>query len=104
MIWRGDQRWIYVLNNDGTWAGYPDGWKEGDPADDPALVAPQGLQQPARGFGKVWRENLGGPNAPLGWAVEKEQGVEARAQDWDYGIVLRFGGETVVLQSIGTWR
>lgn len=103
MIWRGDRSWIYVLYNNGTWAGYSDRWREGDPADDPELTAPQGFQQPVRGFGKVWREDLGGPASALGWALEPEQGIEAYAQDWDYGIVLRFGGEVIVLQSVGTW-
>lgn len=104
MIWRGDRSWIYVLYNNGAWAGYSDRWREGDPADDPGLTAPLGLEQPVRGFGKVWREDLGGPASALGWALEPEQGIEAYAQDWDYGIVLRFGGEVIVLQSVGTWR
>ena len=104
MIWREDRRWIYVLYNDGTWGGFSDLWQEGDPVENPALTPPAGLYQPSRGFGKVWQENLGGPNGKLGWALEKEQGIQAQAQDWDYGAVLRFGGEVLVLQSIGTWR
>jgi DNA-binding beta-propeller fold protein YncE len=104
MIWREDRRWIYALYNDGTWGGFSDLWQEGDPADDPALTPPAERYQATRGFGKVWRENLGGPNGRLGWALEQEQGMQAQAQDWDYGTVLRFGGEVIVLQSIGTWR
>ena len=90
--------------NDGRWEGYPDRWVEGDPADDPSISAPSNLQQPARGFGKVWRENLGGPKASLGGALEKEQGLQAQAQDWDFGTVLRFGGEVIVLLDRGMWR
>jgi hypothetical protein len=67
-------------------------------------VAPSGFQQPGRGFGKVWREELGGPQAALGWALEKEQGVQGQVQDWDFGTVLRFRGEVIVLQDRGTWR
>ncbi len=104
MIWRQDRRWIYVLYNDGRWEGYPDRWVEGDPADDPTLAPPGGLQQPVRGFGKVWRENLGGGRAAIGWALEPEQGLLAQAQDWDYGTVLRFGGEVIVLFDRGRWR
>ena len=104
MIWRQDRKWIYVLYNDGRWEGYPDRWVEGDPADDPALIPPASFQQPARGFGKVWREDLGGPKSALGWALEKEQGLEAQAQDWDYGTVLRFGGEVITLLDRGAWR
>lgn len=104
MIWREDQKWIYVLYNDGRWEGYADRWLEGDPEDDPALIPPEGLEQPIRGFGRVWRDNLGGAKAPIGWAQEKEQGQTAQIQEWDYGIVLRFGGEDIILLDRGAWR
>lgn len=104
MIWRQDTRQIYVLYNDGRWDAYDDKWLEGDPVDDPAVVVPSGVQQPGRGFGKVWREQLGGPQAALGWALEKEQGVEGQATDWDHGTVLRFAGEVFVLLEGGDWR
>jgi hypothetical protein len=52
----------------------------------------------------VWRENLGCVTSSLGWALEKEQGVQGQAQDWDHGIVLRFGGEMLVLLNSGMWR
>ena len=104
MIWREDQQRIYVLYNDGRWEGYADKWVEGDPADDPTLIPPEGLQQPVRGFGKVWRESLGGVDAAIGWAQEEEKGLTAQFQDWDYGTVLRFGGEDMVLLDSGAWR
>ena len=104
MIWREDQKWIYVLYNDGRWEGYADRWLEGDPEDNPALIPPEGLQQPIRGFGRVWRESLGGAKAPIGWAQEGEQGQTAQIQEWDYGIVLRFGGEDIILLDRGAWR
>lgn len=104
MIWRQDVPQIYVLTNDGRWTGYRDTWIEGDPADDPSLTPPAGLQQPVRGFGKVWRQQLGGPKAPIGWALEKEAGVLGEAQAWDHGTVLRFGGEAIVLFDRGQWK
>ena len=104
MIWREDQKRIYVLYNDGRWEGYADKWVEGDPADDPALIPPEGLQQPVRGFGKLWREGLGGVSAAIGWAQEEEKGLTAQFQDWDHGAVLRFGGEDIVLLDGGAWR
>ncbi len=104
MIWRQDLKAVYVLYNDGRWAGYPDTWYENDPADDPSLTPPAGLQQPVRGFGKVWREQLGGVKAKTGWAIEKEAGVQGQVQPWQYGMVLRFGGEVLVLHSDGRWQ
>ena len=69
MIWRKDLSVIYALQSGpgpgrrpgGRWAEYPDTWREGLPESDPALQPPAGLRQPVRGFGKVWREQLGGP-------------------------------------------
>lgn len=104
MIWHGHFGWIYILYNDGTWTSYPDQWFETHSESDPSITAPEGLQQPIRGFGKVWREELGGPNAKIGWALEKEQGVEGQYQDWSYGQVFRFGGETLILLDRGEWR
>ncbi len=104
MIWRGDRKQVYVLSDDGRWQGYEDKWVEGDPTDDPTLQAPASLQQPGRGFGKVWREQLGGPKSALGWALEKEQGVQGQAQDWDHATVLRFGGELIALSDNGRWQ
>jgi photosystem II stability/assembly factor-like uncharacterized protein len=61
MLWREDSREIYVLRDDHTWQAFADTWQEGQPEDDPNLIALPGLFQPKRGFGKVWREELGGP-------------------------------------------
>ena len=73
MFWRGDNREIYVLRDDGTWRAFADTWQEGQPQDNPDLTAPPGLFQPKRGFGKVWREELGGPASQIGWAREEER-------------------------------
>ncbi len=104
MVWRSDDSSIYVLYGDGRWEGYDDTWVEGEPSDDPDLVAPEGLQQPARGFGKLWRDQLGADKAAIGWALEKEQGITGSVQAWQYGLVFRFGGEVLVLREDGAWR
>ncbi len=104
MIWRSDDRSIHVLYSDGRWEAHTDTWVEGEPPDDPQLVAPDGLQQPMRGFGKLWRDQLGAGKSAIGWALEKEQGLTASVQAWQHGLVFRFGGEVLVLREDGAWR
>jgi hypothetical protein len=63
-----------VLVNDGqkpAWTYYPDEFKDGQPESDPAIVPPQGLLQPVRGFGLVWRTQERVRNR-LGWATAGE--------------------------------
>jgi hypothetical protein len=104
MFWRQDQRTIYVLQQDGTWAHYDDTWQEGQPDRDPALTPPPGRYQPVRGFGLVWREQLGGPEARIGWATAEERGGPALVQPFGGGTVLRAVNEvTYALYSDGTW-
>ena len=88
MFWREDNRGVYVLHDDRTWQAFADTWQEGQPQDDPHLTAPPGLFQPKRGFGKVWREELGGPTSQLGWAREEERGFTGMVQAFDGGIIL----------------
>ncbi len=84
MIWDSSNRQIYVLLVAGTWQAFQDRFEEGvDPAYDPGLPPPP--QQPQRGFGKVWREELGGPQAAIGWASEGERPVNGWRQDFDGG-------------------
>jgi hypothetical protein len=69
--------WVLInLDDDtaGVWTRHRDAWMEGMPERDPELVPPdEDLQQPIRGFGKLWRENAAVQEA-LGWAVEPEAG------------------------------
>ncbi len=104
MIWRSDFLEIFVLYADGSWQSLPDEWRDGQPESDPTLVAPPGLQQPARGFGKAWREQLGGAAARTGWATEKERGLDGFLGEWERGIVVRFGTESLALLDNGTWQ
>ncbi len=107
VLWRGDTRQIYVLTaGDGaaTWASYSDTWQEGMPDRDPSLQAPPGCEQPIRGFGKVWREQLGGPQAALGWAVEGEQGYGDYWQPCTSGqLVAGPDGRAYALFGDGHW-
>jgi hypothetical protein len=77
MIWIEELDRIYVLYADDVhspkWQGFSDDWEEGMPDRDPTLVPPEGLYQPIRGFGLVWRQN---PTVRerLGWAIDEETG------------------------------
>jgi len=104
MFWQEDQRVIYALFADGTWLTFQDTYTDDQPPDDPALVPPPDLQQPIRGFGKVWREQLGGPDATIGWAVEGERGYRGWWQPFGGGLMLTGGDGTVyALCAEGTW-
>lgn len=105
MIWRSDNGMIYVLHNDGTWRSFEDTFEEGQPESDPALVAPEGSFQPIRGFGKVWREQLGGPQAAIGWAVLPESGTSGNVQQWEHGFLMGFGlADRFVVFDDGRWQ
>ena len=105
MFWRADLGDIDVLHVDGWWAGYDDTWDETQPVDDPALVPPEGLLQPVRGFGKLWREQLGGPQASVGWALDPERGYEMLSQPFGGGAMfLGTAGEVYILYANGSWE
>jgi hypothetical protein len=88
-----------------TWQRFADQWQEDQPAADAALVPPRDRFQPVRGFGKVWREQLGAAQAAIGWALEPEQAVDGSVQDWEGGLVIWLGaGETLLLLSGGEWQ
>lgn len=70
---------IIVLYNDGHWARFDDSWQENQPETDPSIVAPEGLIQPKRGFGKLWRSNQEVRNK-LGWATVEEKPYVATYQ------------------------
>jgi hypothetical protein len=75
------QLWVLEVTSEGrgSWTIYPDTFQEGvDPDVDSALVAPSdGLLQPERGFGKLWRNNQDVRDA-LGWATGPEFGYVSR--------------------------
>jgi hypothetical protein len=72
----------------GSWTGVRDTYREPEPARI-GLTPPSGeLREPLLGFGKAWREQYGGPDGPLGWAVDEEHSETADWQQFDHGIVV----------------
>jgi hypothetical protein len=57
--------------NGGDWFCFNDTFVEGEAEIDPSLIPPEGMYQPRRGFGKLWRNN---PEVKdrLGWALTPE--------------------------------
>jgi len=104
MIWRGDTKQIYVLHDDGSLAYYSDTWDESQPVNDLARVPPVGLFQPARGFGKLWRTEVG-LASKLGWALAPEQGYDMLVQRFEGGtMLLGPEGEIYILLPFWTWE
>ena len=128
MLWRGDVRTIYALSSQGgaafsslgvppdrgdlkasgaddpAWRSFPDLFYEGQPEYAGYTSPDERLQEPVRGFGKVWREQLGGPSARLGWATTYERRVWAAVQPFERGLILRTDtGRVYVLRNNGTW-
>lgn len=86
MIWMEAEDHIYVLFGDTSspkWKRFVDSWEEGEPEDDPTITPPEGLYQPVRGFGLIWREEPG-VRERLGWAVEEEAGFSTAVQRTSY--------------------
>ncbi|MCY4070147.1 MAG: hypothetical protein OXG60_02495 [Chloroflexi bacterium] len=81
MLWLqpNQQIWLLTVNDsdEHLWSVYDDDFVDGDIESDPEIVAPEGKQQPIRGFGKLWRENLEVRTA-IGWALEDELGHTTR--------------------------
>lgn len=74
-----DQIWVMVVTREGggEWSVYQDTFEEGEIEFDPQLTPPAGVQQPTRGFGKLWRDNPEVREA-LGWAITPEFGYVTR--------------------------
>lgn len=82
MIWTQSGLTIYVMLNDSrlpAWVVAPDTFAEGEPEVDFNLQIPQGLLQPRRGFGKLWRGDKA-LQERLGWATTAELGYTASVQ------------------------
>jgi uncharacterized protein with LGFP repeats len=57
-----------------------------------------------RGFGKLWREQLGGAGSSLGWATAPERGTALLIQDFSEGTLLYSDdGALWALYRDGTW-
>lgn len=104
MLWRGDSDTIYVLNNDGSWAAYPNEWREGDPAF--SCGEENNPPTPVRGFGWVWCERPG-VRETMGAVRAAEIGDNASpVQDFDGGTILAapWGSLFVFRVQGGTWE
>lgn len=87
MFWRSDTRQIYALATNGQFWQVADSWNESIPAEDPAFSPPDGLIQPVRGFGLVWRSNQPIRDA-LGWGIQTETQYDGFWQDFERGAML----------------
>lgn len=74
-----DQIWVMTVDesDEQVWSIYDDDFTEGEPEIDPTIDVPEGLYQPERGFGQLWRDNPEVRQA-LGWAIEPEFGHVTR--------------------------
>lgn len=102
MFWLQPSREIWVMidgedDTGGVWTVHADTFEEGMPEFDPALIPPNGLYQPERGFGKLWRENAAIQEA-LGWAVEPEFG---HITQYTYVFRGTVGADNTFIQSPG---
>jgi hypothetical protein len=80
LIWLEEENIILAFFNDfNRFQQYPNVWQPGQQESDPSLIPPEGLYQPVRGFGQVWREQ---PDVrdQLGWALAPEQSYTAMYQ------------------------
>jgi len=104
MLWREDQRMIYVIANDHTWRKIADNWVEGMPAESCPDVAPSGLVKPIRGFGYVWCNAAGIKNL-VGWATEDEHGYDTQFQAFEGGEMMRGENNAIyILLHNGWWQ
>ncbi len=106
---------IFVLFEDNqTMASFPDTWAEGSDLVTTGLTSPEGMLEPQRGFGKVWREGTGVKvRERLGWAVEPDKGgAGAWQMFWrgrmvwtpDPRLVFALAERTESYQPLNVWR
>lgn len=102
-LWNRAEDRIYLLfdpNVVGAWRAFPDSWEEGQPESDPAIVPPEGLYQPIRGIGRVWREEPGIRDR-LGWAVGPEVGYTTAVQRTSW---FKYNETYIRALDGGVWR
>ena len=110
MVWRQDTNEIYVMFKDGSAAYFLESDYAGLPEAAVEEAPPLDRQIPVAGFGKVWAN---GPNvrSKLGWALDDEQGYNARIQSVasgreprpQYAFYLTLPGSEVVGSGYGVW-
>ncbi len=111
MFWLdGQPGQIYVLLSTGRFQRFDDNFNPGLDPHNGGETPPDGLLEPVRGFGKVWRENPS-VRGNLGWATVAEQGATASIVLFERGrmVSLPQRGETLIIIEdpggiTGTWR
>jgi len=90
LMWIQPRKQIWVMVDDGsgkgTWSVFEDTFQDGESEFDPSLIPPQGMYQPERGFGKLWRENQT-VNDSLGWGLTPEFGYVSNYEYYPGGKV-----------------
>ena len=105
MFWLQPTKEIWVLllteENGGTWTVYKDTFEDGEMEFDPDTTPPEGLYQPERGFGKLWREN---PEIreQLGWAITPEFGYVS-GYEYHPGGAVNTNGEYIAGPGYHVW-
>lgn len=98
VFWFADELMIYVAYDmDGIWESYKDEWRKAPTPLPPIDIPSQELQLPVNGIGKIWYEELGGPNSRLGFALYKEQLFQDWYWEFDEGFVLKDSDQTIYL-------
>jgi hypothetical protein len=102
MIWRADNKDIYVIIGEdtdgsrGSFLAYTDTWNDSQPAIHPdcaGMTPPSGYQMPVRGFGKVWCVNH--LKDDVGWPTDGEVQVNLYVQPTEYGLLMKVTGTYV---------
>ena len=108
MVWLSGP--IYALFSGGRFQRYDDTFVPGVDPDSGDEIAPPGLVEPVRGFGKVWR-SAPDVRAGLGWGLAGESGAQAALQRFERGwlVYLPQRGDVLALVEdaggqAGMWR
>lgn len=101
MFWREDSDRIFAVYQSGTWQGFANTWRDGDPTYTCGTETTP--PTPLRGFGKAWCSN-NTVREGLGSALDLERGFDSTLQDFERGIILRMDTGTIyLLFADGKW-
>jgi len=101
MFWREDNDRIFAVYQSGTWQGFANTWRDGDPTYTCGTETTP--PTPLRGFGKAWCSNAT-VREGLGSALDLERGFDSTLQDFERGIILRMDTGTIyLLFADGKW-
>lgn len=105
MVWREDEKQIYVLSGDKTSLNFADTWNTGMPEDScPNLSVLLGTQKPIRGFGKVWCESQQ-VRSKVGGATGGEYAFSGSTLRFERGFAFLNGeGTAISVFTDGRWE